>query len=356
MRLRTLLIASVFMVNTVVYANSAEQVSLRKQIHILSETLNHSSFPDHLSQYHAYKAKMWLNYAENEISEHSLSGAGKEAVQYAQVLVDGLQNNQSLSLTTPILSTSQVMRRDLWEHIEYLKQHGAIEKAPESLAHAEIMLVWAAAEYCELGWRHSNELFKSAQNSLYQVMQATGLTKKDVELKKQLPSLSQLNRQGCTGVNAEFWPLIKIQPDTPTQHLTLKNVVHFAFDQAELSSESQKVLKQLIPILKLYPEMNIMLLGYTDDRASQFYNLQLAQRRIQSVQHYLLAQGIAKERIQSEAKGAKDLQTDIKPQLASAKSRRVVLQLSELEQIQVTLEPQWQDLQPEFSQKKLKVN
>ena len=102
--------------------------------------------------------------------------------------------------------------------------------------------------------------------------------------------------------------------------------------------------------------MQVTLLGYTDKRATQKYNLELAQRRIQSVQDYLAAQGIAAQRIQSEAKGAADLQTDADLRLASAKSRRVVLQLSSSEQIQVILEPQWQDLQIESDQQKVKVN
>ena len=68
------------------------------------------------------------------------------------------------------------------------------------------------------------------------------------------------------------------------------------------------------------------------------------------------AQGIAAQRIQSEAKGATDLQVDADFWLASAKSRRVVLQLSSSEQIQVILEPQWQDLQIELDQRKVKVN
>ncbi|MGA8882288.1 MAG: OmpA family protein [Acinetobacter sp.] len=308
------------------------------------------------NRYQAYKGQMWLSYARHEMSEGSLSSAGQEAWQQAQGIAQGLQQRQPLPLATPVLSVSQVMRRDLWQQIEYFKQQGALERAPEQLAQAEVMLVWAAAEYCELGWRHAREHFQAAERAVYQVAQASATqagAAAPAWHPEQQPALQQLNGQGCAGVNLEFWPLTA---DPATAGVRLKNVVHFAFDRADLSRESQKVLDQFIAVFAQYPKMQVTLLGYTDKRATQKYNLELAQRRIQSVQDYLAAQGIAAQRIQSEAKGAADLQADADFRLASAKSRRVVLQLSSSEQIQVILEPQWQDLQIESDQQKAKVN
>ncbi|MGQ0518273.1 hypothetical protein ACT453_53005, partial [Bacillus sp. D-CC] len=43
-----------------------------------------------------------------------------------------------------------------------MKQHAGFSCAQSQIAQAEVMLVWAAAEHCELGWRHSRELFLSA--------------------------------------------------------------------------------------------------------------------------------------------------------------------------------------------------
>ncbi len=308
------------------------------------------------NRYQAYKGQMWLSYARHEMSEGSLSSAGQEAWQQAQGIAQGLQQRQPLPLATPVLSVSQVMRRDLWQQIEYFKRQGALERAPEQLAQAEVMLVWAAAEYCEFGWRHAREHFQAAERAVYQVAQASATqagAAAPAWHPEQLPALQQLNGQGCAGVNPEFWPLTA---DPAAAGVLLKNVVHFAFDRADLSRESQKVLDQFIAVFAQYPKMQVTLLGYTDKRATQKYNLELAQRRIQSVQDYLAAQGIAAQRIQSEAKGAADLQADADFRLASAKSRRVVLQLSSGEQIQVILEPQWQDLQIESDQQKAKVN
>jgi outer membrane protein OmpA-like peptidoglycan-associated protein len=319
---------------------------------VLEQQYRQSAGP---ARYQAYKGKMWLSYTQNERSEGSLTSAGLEAWQQAKMISNGLQRHETLSLTTPILSASQVMRRDLWQQIEYLKQSGAIDKAPESLAHAEIMLVWAAAEYCELGWRHANEHFHAAEQALYQAIELSKIKPVPINgVMNELPSMAELNGQGCHGVTAEFWPLNKAI-ELKAAH-KVQNVVHFASNSAELSLASQAVLDQLLNVLQKYSKIDVTLLGYTDKRATQEYNLELAQRRIQSVQDYLAAQGIAAERIQFEAKGAVDLQTDADLRLASAKSRRVVLQLSSSEQLQVRLEPQWQDLQIESNQQKAKVN
>lgn len=352
MKLRTWLLVSCLMSHSLAYAGSSVQADVQKKIDHLSASLAAYSAQDSTSRYHAYKAKMWLSYAQNERSEGSLTVAGQEAIQHAQSIIDALHNHQSVSFTTPVLSISQVMRRDLWQQVEYLKQQGAIDHAPERLAHAEIMLVWAAAEYCELGWRHAKEHFNAAEQALYQVVESTNLKVKNIEWNPdQLPSLQQLNGQGCSGVNSTYWPLLKeIDPSVVKNSLTVSNVVHFALDQAELSLESQKVLDQFIKVFKQYPDVLVTLLGYTDRRANPSYNLKLAEHRIMSVQDYLTAHGIDAKRIQSEAKGAQNLQFDTNMKIAQAKSRRVVLQFNDASQIQV--EPQWQDLQLEIETQK----
>ena len=158
-----------------------------------------------------------------------------------------------------------------------------------------------------------------------------------------LPSLTQLNGEGCQGVNSEFWPMDRTSKNSVVY---IQNVVHFALNSEQLSPISQRILDQLISILKQYPLIDMTLLGYTDSRASSAYNLNLAQRRIQAVQNYLTQSGIEASRIQSEAKGEKDLESDPNIYMQHAKSRRVVLELND-EVVHIQTEPQWQDLQLE---------
>ncbi|OAL76700.1 hypothetical protein AY606_12040 [Acinetobacter sp. SFB] len=356
MKQLTGLLAALFLANSWVYAEPFSAVDAQRQMNTLSHTLQQYSNTDALTRYHAYKAKMWLSYAVNQQSEQSLTVAGQEALQQAQIIVDGLQSRKNLSLTTPVLGVSQVMRRDLWWQVEYLKQHGAIDKAPESLAHAEVMLVWAAAEYCELGWRHSQEPFNAAQQALYQVVESTGLQYTDISWQpEQLPSLQQLNGEGCHGIKPEFWPLAKVQLNQQSNSLKIDNIVHFAQDSADLSPASQMVLQQWGILGNQYPQLSVILKGYTDIHASPAYNIQLAQRRVQAVQDYLVLQGMDITHIVTEAKGAVDFQTDTEMKIAEAKSRRVVLQVADAHGIEIEYLPQWQDLQIESKQQKVQV-
>lgn len=174
---------------------------------------------------------MWLSYARHEMSERQpLSSAGQEAWQQAQSIAQSLQQHQPLPLVMPILSISQVMRRDLWQQIEYFKQQGALERAPEQLAQAEVMLVWAAAEYCELGWRHAREHFQAAERAVYPEWRRLALCRLVQQHLLGILSSCQhccsLNGQGCVGVNPEFWPLTA---DPTAAGVRLKNVVHFAY-------------------------------------------------------------------------------------------------------------------------------
>ena len=331
----------------------AKTTDLQQHIQQLSPVVaEHEKSVDPLTRYHAYKAKMWLSYANNEQSERSLTVAGQEAVAHAQVLVAGLDQPQTLSLTTPILTVSQAMRRDLWAQIEYFKQQGAINVAPERLAQAEVGLVWAAAEYCELGWRHAREHFLAVERQLYQVQQLMPQLKPFNITAVALPTIEQLNGQACHGVNTAYWPILsttsaEVEKVTPIQALNVENVVHFALDQAALNAEGKAVLNEIVRVLHVHPELNITLMGHTDLRASAAYNLRLSQRRIDTVRNYLVAQGITVDRIAEQAKGKTQLIGDVEQRMAHAKSRRVEVYFHDVDGIHIQVQPQWRDLQPE---------
>lgn len=325
---------------------------VQTEINQISADLASIESNDGITRYQRYKAKLWLAYAQNEYAERSLSTAGQEALQQAQTINAALKSGQQLSLNTHILSVSQVMRRDLWQQIELFKQQGALDTAPEHLAHAEVMLVWAAAEYCEMGWRHANEHFRAAEQALQQVSEHSNIRLAEMDRKHTWPTLAELNGQGCHGVNEAYWPMSKKTEIILPQ--VVHNVVHFASNSAVLSSASQQVLIRLAAALEQQPLVELSVLGYTDRRATEAFNLKLAQTRIDTVQQFLIQHGIPAQRIKSVAKGAQAFETDADEKMAQAKSRRVVIELSDDTQLQV--QPQWQDLQVNSDAQKVKVN
>lgn len=77
--------------------------------------------------------------------------------------------------------------------------------------------------------------------------------------------------------------------------------IFYDFDKATLRPESEKALDEMIKMLNDNPNVTVELGAHTDRKGSDQYNERLAQRRAQSVVDYLIAGGIAKDRL--EAKG-----------------------------------------------------
>jgi peptidoglycan-associated lipoprotein len=83
----------------------------------------------------------------------------------------------------------------------------------------------------------------------------------------------------------------------------LTAVIHFDFDQATLGDQARATLDDKVVILRANPAMKLRIVGNTDDRGSEEYNLALGQRRAASARRYLLDQGIANDRIETTSYG-----------------------------------------------------
>jgi peptidoglycan-associated lipoprotein len=79
--------------------------------------------------------------------------------------------------------------------------------------------------------------------------------------------------------------------------------IFYAFDSAALRPESRKALEELIRMLNDNPNVTIELGSHTDRMGTEAYNESLAQRRAQSVVDYLIAGGIAPERLEARGYG-----------------------------------------------------
>lgn len=347
--------------------NTRQALEQRVQPFLLSDNA--------LTQYHAQKAQMWLTYANDEHSERSLSHAAQQAQSQALQLIEQLEQSkdqpeqqQTISTTTPIIASSKVMRRDLWVNAESLKQSAGFDCAATEVAQAEVMLVWAAAEHCELGWRHSRELFSAAEHLIdqanYQVSSCHGGTALALPTwnKANYPSLAQLNGKGkgCSGV-VGTWPIAAIATvnakaittspsvvvDEQAESEALPNVVHFALDQATLSDASQQILTDIANVLLKNTDYSITLYGHTDARGSAAYNLALGQRRAQAVESFLMAHGVKSDRIATVAAGEKQVINDSMVIQGYALSRRVALVYASPDGEEINTTSQTKDLQPE---------
>jgi outer membrane protein OmpA-like peptidoglycan-associated protein len=308
------------------------------------------SSTDPLVLYQAHKAQSWADYAKHQTFEGGLTSAYNEGWVEAERIVSGLEQNAPQTLTTTVIASSGVMRRDLWATAELLKKHPAFASVAPQVAEAEVTLVWAAAEYCEMGWHHAREHFSAAERLLVSARATADLSPNAPVWPTSIsyPSLEQLNGSttGCHGVVGP-WPLpvpdfaqavipVVPVPDVippmieppvevkdPQALVTAPNNVHFALNRSDLSPESRTLLDQVAAILSQYPEANVTLYGHTDPRASVAYNDALSARRARSVEKYLVMHGVAARRIATEAKGKQHTLSDADAIRGYALSRRV---------------------------------
>ena len=73
--------------------------------------------------------------------------------------------------------------------------------------------------------------------------------------------------------------------------------IFYDYDKATLRPESTQALDELVTLLNENPNVTIELSAHCDYHGSQAYNVGLAQRRAQSVVDYLIAHGIASDRL-----------------------------------------------------------
>ncbi|MEY2862785.1 MAG: hypothetical protein RLY58_492, partial [Pseudomonadota bacterium] len=302
--------------------------------------------------YQARKAQSWYDYAKHQTFEGGLTTAHQEGLVEADRIVSALEQNEPQTMTTRVIESSGVMRRDLWATVELLKKHPAFASVAPQVAEAEVKLVWAAAEYCEMGWHHAREHFSAAEQLLMSARATANLSPNAPVWPTAIsyPSFEQLNgnRAGCHGVIGP-WPLpvpdfiqavVPVEPvpevippvvvvepvvvpKDPDALVTAPNNVHFALNRSDLSPESRQLLNQVAGILAQYPDANVTLYGHTDPRASVAYNNALSARRAHSVEKYLVAHGVAASRIAIEAKGKQDILSDADQIRGFALSRRV---------------------------------
>jgi len=94
-------------------------------------------------------------------------------------------------------------------------------------------------------------------------------------------------------------PIVKdvlLMPVKVGEIAVLKNIF-FDTDKFELKKESLIELNKLIELLKTNALIKIEISGHTDNRADEKHNLLLSQNRAKAVYDYLIANGIAKERL-----------------------------------------------------------
>jgi OOP family OmpA-OmpF porin len=101
--------------------------------------------------------------------------------------------------------------------------------------------------------------------------------------------------------------------------------VNFVTNSSELTPESKSILDDVAQSLKDWPEVKVEIEGHTDSVADPAYNMDLSQRRAESVRDYLESRGIASSRLSAKGYGeTRPIASNDTPE-GRAKNRRVEL-------------------------------
>lgn len=99
--------------------------------------------------------------------------------------------------------------------------------------------------------------------------------------------------------------------------------VTFATGSADLTPESEFILKQALTTLNFYPEINIEVRGYTDNVGKASSNQRLSERRANSVRIWLINKGIDPNRITAKGYGEQNPIADNSTTEGRRKNRRI---------------------------------
>jgi outer membrane protein OmpA-like peptidoglycan-associated protein len=104
-------------------------------------------------------------------------------------------------------------------------------------------------------------------------------------------------------------------------------VVHFAFDKWLLDDRAQTALLEVVRQLQAEPRLTVELEGYTDSVGASAYNIQLSQRRAESVRRFLVERGVELPRIHAIGLGDIRPVADNKTRQGRDQNRRVAIRL-----------------------------
>ncbi|MFC2158342.1 OmpA family protein [Acidobacteriota bacterium] len=101
--------------------------------------------------------------------------------------------------------------------------------------------------------------------------------------------------------------------------------INFAVDKAVLELGAEDVIKEIVKLMLLYPELKIEIQGHTDNTGSAQHNLQLSNRRAEAVKQYMLLFGVGSASLISKGYGMTQPIADNGTEEGRAKNRRVEL-------------------------------
>ena len=110
--------------------------------------------------------------------------------------------------------------------------------------------------------------------------------------------------------------------------VTMRDKILFATGQSMLKPESRNGLLKIAEVLKKYDKTEVAIVGHTDNVGSASYNQSLSERRANSVQIFLVSQGVKASRMKTVGMGFDEPVVSNETPEGKAMNRRVELHIT----------------------------
>jgi len=263
-----------------IYADHAQYQAQQDRL----EAINAAGRP--LADYHLAKAQCWLDVSFHEYSRNDRSDFPQAALAQSALIAEALESGNDPGIDTPLVNDAKRLRPDLWQRLGSLHQSPGFSCAAALAACAEVELVHAGNEYNQQQWRHAQPYVQIAEELI---------ARADAASTECLPT-------------AAAQPVAAATTPLPPQ---ISAAVHFTFDRSTITdiTDLDALATVLAEIRRAQADgwqlQAITLTGHADQLRGRggAYNLELSQRRADSVREWLLGTGINGALIHTDARG-----------------------------------------------------
>ncbi len=105
--------------------------------------------------------------------------------------------------------------------------------------------------------------------------------------------------------------------------VTFESGILFGFDSTTIQPQGRENLRTLAANLDKYPDTDLLIVGHTDDVGADAYNQSLSERRARAAADFLIAQGVARSRLQTSGRGELEPVAENSSESGRQENRRV---------------------------------
>jgi peptidoglycan-associated lipoprotein len=92
-------------------------------------------------------------------------------------------------------------------------------------------------------------------------------------------------------------------PVEPVKPDLVLNMIFFDFDKSDIRSDAAEILQSNADMMKIYPNVNVVIEGHCCEIGTAEYNLALGERRAKAARDYLLMLGITPDHLSTVSYG-----------------------------------------------------